>query len=195
MITATRTASKQASAGDSVVGCFLRSRTQENRDRVVDHYHSIVTAMVSRIGRCAYRRVVDQDDLLQIGLMALVSAVETYDPSRSSFRTYAHHRVRYAILDELRATGVPVWWRENGHDQLPLEEEPASRALVRDEAGFAEMLESCRGHLTEQQVCVLVCHYYEGMSLSNIRGVLGMKVADLSELHQSALDAVASVLN
>lgn len=189
MITAARTASKQVSADDSVVGLYLRSRTKRNRDRVVEAYYPIVGPLVSRIGRCARQRVVDEDDLMQAGAIALVNAVETYDPARSSFRSHAYYRVKFAILEEIRqATGrarSPV----ESLDDRDLE----SRSLMEG-VGFVEMLDECREHLTDQQICVLVCHYYNGISISDIRVVLGINWSRVTKLHQSALDTVASVM-
>ena len=45
----------------------------------------------------------DTDDLISVGVIGLLDALEKYDPSmRASFRTYAKYRVRGAILDEIR---------------------------------------------------------------------------------------------
>jgi RNA polymerase sigma factor for flagellar operon FliA len=46
---------------------------------------------------------VDEGDLVGAGLVALVAAAKSYDPSRgASFHTYATNRVRGAVTDELR---------------------------------------------------------------------------------------------
>ena len=48
--------------------------------------------------------VIELDDLMQIGLIGLIQASETYDNAQgASFTTYASIRVKGAILDELRA--------------------------------------------------------------------------------------------
>jgi len=47
---------------------------------------------------------VELDDLESAGAVGLMSAVEHYDPDQpSEFATYAQHRIRGAILDDLRA--------------------------------------------------------------------------------------------
>ncbi len=48
---------------------------------------------------------VDQDDLIQVGLIALLEAARQYSPTKgASFETYAGIRVRGAMLDEVRNT-------------------------------------------------------------------------------------------
>ena len=47
---------------------------------------------------------VDVDDLISVGFIGLIDAIEKYDPSRDNkFKTYAEYRIRGAILDELRS--------------------------------------------------------------------------------------------
>ncbi len=63
--------------------------------------------LVKRIGIHLRGRLPDNielDDLIQVGLMALLEAVKHYSPSKgASFQTYASIRVRGAMLDEVRS--------------------------------------------------------------------------------------------
>lgn len=44
-----------------------------------------------------------QEDLVSIGILGLIAAVDKYDPSRNaSLRTYAEYKIRGAILDSVR---------------------------------------------------------------------------------------------
>ena len=46
---------------------------------------------------------VSKDDLASAGILGLFDAIDKFDPERGvKFRTYAEHRIRGAILDELR---------------------------------------------------------------------------------------------
>ena len=62
--------------------------------------------LVGHVVRSALVRIpshVDEGDLVGAGLVALVAAAKSYDPSRgASFHTYATNRVRGAVTDELR---------------------------------------------------------------------------------------------
>ena len=45
----------------------------------------------------------DSDDLISMGVIGLLDAMEKYDPiMQTSFKTYAKYRIRGAILDEIR---------------------------------------------------------------------------------------------
>lgn len=50
------------------------------------------------------RSALDMDDLVSAGTIGLLAALARYDPSRGvKFRTYAVHRIRGMMLDEIRA--------------------------------------------------------------------------------------------
>ena len=80
------------------------------------------------------------EDLVSAGILGLISAVDNFDPARSTaLRTYAEHRIRGAILDSIRGLdGIPVHKRnrlrlvqdaisaaEHKHKHTPSEEEVA----------------------------------------------------------------------
>lgn len=62
--------------------------------------------LVKKIGLHLVARLppgVELDDLLQVGLIGLIQARESYDPSQgASFSTYASIRIKGAMLDEVR---------------------------------------------------------------------------------------------
>ncbi len=82
--------------------------TQEDRDQLIlEHYpmvRRVAYRMVSRYPSC-----IEADDLVAIGTLGLIDAVDRFEESRSvSFAAYARIRVQGAILDELRkADWVP----------------------------------------------------------------------------------------
>jgi RNA polymerase sigma factor for flagellar operon FliA len=46
---------------------------------------------------------VDRDDLYGVGMLGLITAADSWDPTRGlKFSTYAYTRVRGAMLDDLR---------------------------------------------------------------------------------------------
>lgn len=46
---------------------------------------------------------LETSDLLVVGIMGLINAVDTYNPTKGiKFSTYATNKIRYAILDEFR---------------------------------------------------------------------------------------------
>lgn len=48
-------------------------------------------------------QVIDQEDLVIIGMMGLMDAIKKYDPKKpNQFKTYAEFRIRGEMIDELR---------------------------------------------------------------------------------------------
>ncbi len=127
----------------------------EERDRLIlEHYpmvRRVAYRMVSRYPSC-----VEADDLITIGTLGLIDAVDRFEESRSiSFSAYARIRVQGAILDELRKNDwVPRSVRNrssrirNTRIQLSQDlcREPTMKelagALEVDEDRLAEMIQS-----------------------------------------------------
>ncbi len=63
--------------------------------------------LIERVTRRVAARTggaVSADELFSAGALGLLTAAQRFDPSREvSFDTFAEHRVRGAVLDELRA--------------------------------------------------------------------------------------------
>ena len=72
------------------------------RDRLVTENMSIVRPIALRVKESLPVHV-DIDDLIHAGIMGLLDAAEKFDDSRQvTFRLYARHRIRGAMLDSLR---------------------------------------------------------------------------------------------
>lgn len=73
-------------------------------DALVQEYAPLVKRIANHL-RARLPDGVDQDDLVQVGLIALLEAARQYSPAKgASFETYAGIRVRGAMLDEVRNT-------------------------------------------------------------------------------------------
>ncbi len=83
---------------------FDLTRDDHYRNLLVDHYHRLVGATAEHLHR-RMPGAVELDDLISAGSFGLMNAVETFDRTRQvKFETYCVHRIRGAILDELRRT-------------------------------------------------------------------------------------------
>ena len=75
----------------------------ENLEAVVAEYSPMVKYVANRIA-LRLPPHIEVEDLISVGVMGLIDAIEKYDPARGAkFKTYAEFRVRGAILDELRS--------------------------------------------------------------------------------------------
>jgi RNA polymerase sigma factor for flagellar operon FliA len=82
---------------------YRRTRDKGLRDRLIVTYAPLVKYVAGRVGS-GLPAHVDDGDLVQYGLLGLISAIERYDPDRDvKFETYAIARIKGAIIDELRA--------------------------------------------------------------------------------------------
>lgn len=75
----------------------------ENTDQIVQEYSPMIKYVANRIA-LRLPPHIEVDDLISVGAIGLMDAIEKYDPNRGAkFKTYAEFRVRGSILDELRS--------------------------------------------------------------------------------------------
>ncbi|MEQ8161390.1 MAG: FliA/WhiG family RNA polymerase sigma factor, partial [Smithellaceae bacterium] len=71
---------------------------------MIMQYAPLVKNIVGRLAAKLPIDSADKEDLVNVGIMGLMSALEKYDKNRNvQFETYASFRIRGAVLDELRA--------------------------------------------------------------------------------------------
>lgn len=77
---------------------------EPERDRLVLEHVPLLKHIVGRMNAPA---CLDRDDLYGIGMLGLIAAADAWDASRGlKFSTFAYHKIRGAILDELRKQDV-----------------------------------------------------------------------------------------
>ena len=75
----------------------------ENSEQVIKEYAPMIKYVANRIA-LRLPPQIEVDDLISVGVLGLIDAIEKFDPNRGAkFKTYAEFRVRGAILDELRS--------------------------------------------------------------------------------------------
>jgi RNA polymerase sigma factor for flagellar operon FliA len=128
----------------------------ENTEQIVKEYSSMIKYVANRIA-LRLPPHIEVDDLISVGAIGLMDAIEKYDPSRGAkFKTYAEFRVRGSILDELRSLDwVPRSIRQKASNldavisklqsqlgRLPEDEEIAKEMGVTLEAFFDTLNET-----------------------------------------------------
>ena len=82
---------------------FFKTRSETVREELALRYLPLVKHIVNRL----FSHIPDhvsREDLVSSGIVGLLEAIQRYEPGkRVSFQTFAYHRVRGAILDELRS--------------------------------------------------------------------------------------------
>jgi RNA polymerase sigma factor for flagellar operon FliA len=77
---------------------------KKRRDELVLQYAPLVKNVVSRVTVKLPLNSMDKEEMMSVGIIGLMSAIEKFDKRRNvKFETYARFRIRGAVLDELRA--------------------------------------------------------------------------------------------
>jgi RNA polymerase sigma factor for flagellar operon FliA len=88
-----------------------------HRDQLIKEFAHVIRAMAHRL---AFRlpAYLDAEDLISVGTIGLMDAMEKYDPNREAkFKTYAEFRIRGAMLDEIRSMD---WIPRSVHERIGL---------------------------------------------------------------------------
>ena len=81
---------------------FKETGDLEARNLLVMNYTGLVRYQAARIGG-TLPPMVDRDDLISYGTFGLIDAIDKFDPENGAkFETFAVHRIKGAIYDELR---------------------------------------------------------------------------------------------
>jgi RNA polymerase sigma factor for flagellar operon FliA len=96
---------------------YKESGSKVAKDKLLVEYAHLVKYIASRLA-VNLPSSVDRNDLTSAGILGLIKAVETFEPERGfKFETYAAHKIRGSILDELRALDwVPRSVRQKARD-------------------------------------------------------------------------------
>lgn len=99
---------------------YGRTKSKAVKDKLLVEYASLVRYTAQRMA-INLPKSVEVNDLVGAGIIGLIKAVESFDTKRDvKFETYATHKIRGAILDELRSL-----------DWIPRSIRQKSRALQR----------------------------------------------------------------
>lgn len=75
----------------------------QNRDELIMSHLPLVKYLVGRVS-AKLPHHLDQQDLLSVAVIGLITAAERFDPGRGiQFKTFAEKRIMGSIMDELRA--------------------------------------------------------------------------------------------
>lgn len=81
---------------------YLTSRNEEARHKLILQHLPLVKHLAGRVA-VKLPAFIQQEDLESYGVIGLMEALDKYDPAMgTSFDSYAYHRIRGAMLDEVR---------------------------------------------------------------------------------------------
>ena len=82
---------------------MIKTVDKSKRDEMIMKYAPLVKNIVGRLAARLPIDAADKEDLVNVGIMGLMTALDKFDKTRNvQFETYASFRIRGAVLDELR---------------------------------------------------------------------------------------------
>jgi RNA polymerase sigma factor for flagellar operon FliA len=131
---------------------------------------------------------LDRDDFYSVGVIGLMHAASTYDPSRgAAFKTFAYTAIRGAILDEVRRLDpVP----RNRRDRLRKMERASSalHAQLDREPTLAELATALSCTEAELDLDLQALHTSRTLSLDEQRGSDEERSALVDQIAGASLD-------
>ncbi len=147
---------------------------------------------------------VSLGQLVNAGFKGLLEGLRRFDPSRgAAFDTFIFHRVRGAMVDELRELGLlaKTETRGRGTIHIPIDAlsnslySPVPRAddlIIRQEALLR--IRQALEHLKEDERTFIELYYFEGLTMEQAGDRLGVSKSWCSQLHQRALSRLRCLL-
>ena len=169
---------EKTSAVDDMAIC------QENSEQIIKEYAPMVKYVANRIA-LRLPPHIEVDDLISVGVIGLIDAIEKYDPTRGAkFKTYAEFRVRGSILDELRSL-----------DWVPRSVRQKASAMD----SVIEKLKAKHGRMPEDEevakaMGMSLDDFFEALNQTQSMPILSLEdlgIAKESGEHQSLLDCLA----
>ncbi|MFK5956207.1 MAG: sigma-70 family RNA polymerase sigma factor [Planctomycetota bacterium] len=169
----------------------------------IDQWRHLVWYVVNRI-KARLPVSVSEDELFAAGMYGLMRAARSYDPTRGAgFKTYAYHRIRGSILDDLRRLDfLPRSMRDRARKSG--EEAPSMVGIPTDEDGHESLAakspdvesESSDMHdvlyreidaLPDKMRIVMSLYYRDEMKMREIGAKLGLTESRVSQIHSNAV--------
>lgn len=81
---------------------FIKTLNEEQKEQIINEFLPFIKYTAYRLSwRLPAQLTID--DLISVGLMGLMEVLNKYQEDKGSLRAYAEHRIKGAMLDELRA--------------------------------------------------------------------------------------------
>ena len=160
-----------------------RAGSLEAREELIVAYRPLVFWLAGKLKVFSSLR----QDIVQEGMLALIGAIDRFDPSRDlRFTTYAYHRIRGQMLNLLdrseRRAPIPV------DDEWLFVQEPE----FLDEA-WEDVAESIE-HLEGREAVVVSALFFEGKHPLEVAEEQKMDVSHVYRLRRSAVVKIRSWL-
>lgn len=136
-----------------LLAAYRKNGGQELRNKLIVHYLPIVKSAAAQL-RTMAGSLLEQEDLTDQGVLALMECLDRYDPDRGArFETYAFVRVRGAMIDYIRSQDWVPHRARNFQKKVDeafsiLSHEKMREPDVKDVAGYLDLpVEKVENHI------------------------------------------------
>jgi len=160
-----------------------RAGSLEAREELIIAYRPLVFWLVGKIKSFPSMR----QDMVQEGMLALISAVDRFEPERDlRFSTYAYHRIRGQIIN--------LFERSERRAPIPVDDEWifAYEPALPDE-DWLDVAESVK-RLQGKEAIVVSSLFFEGKNPSEVADEQKIDVSHVYRLRRSAVARIRSWL-
>jgi RNA polymerase sigma-B factor len=175
------------------VGTFARGRDLEARARLIEAYLPLVRSIARRFAGRGER----VEDLVQVGSLALVGAVDRRDADRpyaltSYVARCVEGEIRRHLRDRCSVVRVPRDVQRNGGapEPLPLEDGPAAHVPAPDQpedtALTRALVSAAARCLDRRERRVVLLRYFLDLSQAEVGEAVGISQVHVSRLLQAA---------
>jgi len=197
---------------------------RKSRKEIILENLPLVKKVASKIYRRLPEGTVEFEELVNVGVIGLMKAVDKYDEAKAKFSTYAYIKIRGEILDFLRKLDpLPRNLRNKikNSDWEDVKEEAVfflsiEENLFRNSDGIKvkdtlastvpdpedevekkermELLSKAIGKLSEKEQLVLQLIFVEELDLKSVAEILNISVSRVSQIKTSALKKLRNLL-
>jgi RNA polymerase sigma factor for flagellar operon FliA len=169
---------------------------KQERDKMIEDNMPLVTFVAKKFK--TYNHIHDFEDLLQIGYIGLINAVDKYDESKGTkFSTYAHMAITNTIVNQFKRNDVrsvtdtvtletPIC--EDGNITL-------NEAIVDDYDAFTdlenkEFIKQLYTVLSKDEKLLLNMRYVNDMKIEDIGNIMAMSQPTTSRAIQKVIQKI-----
>lgn len=126
---------------------FAQWRTPQIRQELALQYLNLVRYVVAKSGVSSGSApgMLEANDLVQIGMIGLLDAIDRFDPARGvKFETYAVTRIRGSIQDELRKLD---WVPRSVRRKMRIDQDARETSDLQMGCGYTQVLDYTGGSM------------------------------------------------
>ncbi len=149
-------------------------------ESVYNEYHSKVLSYV----RGKVNNSEDAEDITADVFLKIQKKLEDYDEEKAAVSTWVYTIARNSVIDFYRCNRTTDELPDELSDELASEDETDSSLLRRE---TLQELGDALKKLCAEERSIIILHYYDGLSLTEIQKKMGLSYGQVKLRHNSAL--------